>query len=55
MIDLSGLRVFERVASLQSFSAAARSLRLPKSSVSRSVAQLEAGSESWPIVLDQPA
>ncbi len=42
MIDLNALRVFERVASLQSFSAAARSLGLPKSSVSRSVAQLEA-------------
>src|SRR5580658_6332424 len=42
MIDLNALRVFERVASLQSFSAAARSLGSPKSSVSRSVAQLEA-------------
>src|SRR5450755_1086601 len=42
MIDLNALRVFERVASLRSFSAAARSLGLPKSSVSRSVAQLEA-------------
>lgn len=42
MIDLNALRVFERVASLQSFSAAARSLGAPKSSVSRSVAQLEA-------------
>jgi len=42
MIDLNALRVFERVASLRSFSAAARALGLPKSSVSRSVAQLEA-------------
>jgi DNA-binding transcriptional LysR family regulator len=41
MLDLNALRVFERVASLQSFSAAARSLGSPKSSVSRSVAQLE--------------
>lgn len=42
MIDLNALRVFERVATLQNFSAAARSLGAPKSSVSRSVAQLEA-------------
>jgi LysR family transcriptional regulator, regulator for bpeEF and oprC len=41
MIDLNDLRVFEKVASLRSFSAAARALRLPKSSVSRSVARLE--------------
>jgi DNA-binding transcriptional LysR family regulator len=42
MIDLNALRVFERVAALQSFSAAARSLGSPKSSVSRSIARLEA-------------
>jgi LysR family transcriptional regulator for bpeEF and oprC len=41
MIDLNDLRVFEKVASLRSFSAAARALGLPKSSVSRSVARLE--------------
>src|ERR1700722_7948502 len=41
MLDLNDLRVFERVASLRSFSAAARALGLPKSSVSRSVARLE--------------
>jgi DNA-binding transcriptional LysR family regulator len=40
-MDLNNLRVFERVASLKSFSAAARSLGLPKSSVSRGVARLE--------------
>jgi len=41
MIDLNDLRVFERVAALRSFSAAARALLLPKSSVSRSIARLE--------------
>lgn len=41
MIDLNALRVFEKVASLKSFSAAARALRSPKSSVSRAVAGLE--------------
>jgi LysR family transcriptional regulator, regulator for bpeEF and oprC len=41
VMDLNNLRVFERVASLKSFSAAARALGLPKSSVSRSVARLE--------------
>jgi len=41
MMDLNDLRVFEKVASLRSFSAAARALELPKSSVSRSVARLE--------------
>ncbi|HEY4182687.1 MAG TPA: LysR family transcriptional regulator [Kofleriaceae bacterium] len=41
MIDLNALRVFEKVATLRSFSAAARTLELPKSSVSRSVAALE--------------
>lgn len=40
-MDLNDLRVFERVAALRSFSAAARALELPKSSVSRSVARLE--------------
>ncbi|MHB0705076.1 LysR family transcriptional regulator [Roseomonas mucosa] len=42
MIDLNDLRVFERVAALRSFSAAARALGLPKSSVTRSVQRLEA-------------
>jgi len=42
MIDLVALRIFERVAALGSFSAAARALGLPKSSVSRAVALLEA-------------
>lgn len=41
MIDLNDLRVFERVAALQGFSAAARALGLPKSSVSRSIQRLE--------------
>jgi DNA-binding transcriptional LysR family regulator len=41
MLDLNDLRVFERVATVRSFSAAARSLGLPKSNVSRSVARLE--------------
>lgn len=41
-LDLNHLRVFEKVASLASFSAAARALGLPKSNVSRSVARLEA-------------
>lgn len=39
--DLNALRVFLRVAELGSFTGAARSLRAPKSSVSRAVAQLE--------------
>ena len=42
MLDLNDFRVFEKVASLRSFSAASRALALPKSSVSRSVARLEA-------------
>lgn len=42
MIDLNALRVFDKVASLRSFSAAARALGAPKSSVSRAVAGLEA-------------
>jgi LysR family transcriptional regulator, regulator for bpeEF and oprC len=41
VMDLNNLRVFERVASLKSFSAAARFLGLPKSSVSRGVSRLE--------------
>ena len=41
-MDLNDLRIFERVGSLLSFSAAGRSLGIPKSSVSRSVARLEA-------------
>lgn len=42
MVDLNDLRVFGTVASALNFSAAARSLGMPKSSVSRSVARLEA-------------
>jgi len=41
-MDLNDLRVFEKVGALLSFSAAARALGLPKSSVSRGVARLEA-------------
>ncbi|PZU05809.1 LysR family transcriptional regulator [Sphingomonas sp.] len=41
MIDLNDLRVFSCVAQLNSFSEAARSLDLPRSSVSRCVARLE--------------
>jgi LysR family transcriptional regulator, regulator for bpeEF and oprC len=41
MIDLNALRVFERVAALKSFSAAARALDMPKSSVSRTITLLE--------------
>ena len=41
MIDLNDLRVFASVASLRSFSAAAREIGMPKSSVSRGVARLE--------------
>jgi LysR family transcriptional regulator, regulator for bpeEF and oprC len=41
MMDLNDLVVFEKVASLASFSGAARALALPKSSVSRSIARLE--------------
>jgi LysR family transcriptional regulator for bpeEF and oprC len=41
MLELNDLRVFEKVAALKSFSAAARELGQPRSSVSRSVARLE--------------
>lgn len=41
-MDLDLLRVFEAVARTSSFTAAARELRVPKSSVSRAVARLEA-------------
>ena len=41
MLDLNALRVFERVASLRSFSEAAREMGMAKSNVSRSVARLE--------------
>lgn len=41
MTDLNDLKVFERVAALESFSAAARALGIPKSTVSRCVARLE--------------
>ena len=42
MLDLNSFRVFERVAALRSFTAAARALGMPKSNVSRSIARLEA-------------
>ena len=42
MVDLNDLRVFERVGQLRSFAGAARALSQPRSSVSRSVARLEA-------------
>ena len=42
MPDLNDLRVFERVGSLRSFAAAARSLSQPRSTISRCVARLEA-------------
>jgi DNA-binding transcriptional LysR family regulator len=42
MLDLNALRIFERVAVLKSFTAAARELGMPKSNVSRSIARLEA-------------
>jgi len=41
VLDLNALRLFEKVASLKSFTAAARALGLPKSNVSRSIARLE--------------
>src|SRR5688500_13810180 len=41
MTDLNDLRVFDRVAALESFSAAGRALGIPKSTISRSVARLE--------------
>ena len=41
MLDINDLRVFEKVAAHRSFSAAARALELPKSTVSRSIARLE--------------
>jgi DNA-binding transcriptional LysR family regulator len=42
MVDLNDLRIFEKVGSLRSFSAAARELSQPKSNISRGVARLEA-------------
>jgi DNA-binding transcriptional LysR family regulator len=42
MLDLTDLKAFARIADLGSVSGAARSLRSPKSSVSRSLARLEA-------------
>ena len=42
MVDLNDIAVFQKVAGFRSFSAAARALGLPKSSVSRAVARLEA-------------
>ena len=41
MLDLLSLQIFEKVASLKSFTAAARALGLPKSTVSRSISRLE--------------
>jgi DNA-binding transcriptional LysR family regulator len=40
--DLNDLKVFEKVAALESFSSAGRALGVPKSTVSRCVARLEA-------------
>lgn len=42
MLDLIDLRAFVRIADLKSVSAAARALKAPKSSVSRSLSRLEA-------------
>jgi DNA-binding transcriptional LysR family regulator len=42
LLDLNDLRVFAYVASLASFSLAAQALNVHKSSVSRSIARLEA-------------
>jgi len=42
LIDLNDLRIFAYVASLSSFSLAAEALQIHKSSVSRSIARLEA-------------
>jgi LysR family transcriptional regulator for bpeEF and oprC len=41
MMDLNCLRVFEKVASLKSFSGAARALGMPRSNVSRLITKLE--------------
>lgn len=41
MLDLNSLQVFDKVAALRSFTAAARALGLPKSNVSRAIARLE--------------
>lgn len=41
MLDISDLRAFARIADLGSLSAAGRSLRMPKSSVSRALVRLE--------------
>ena len=41
MFDLTDLRAFARIADLASISGAARALKMPKSSVSRSLARLE--------------
>jgi DNA-binding transcriptional LysR family regulator len=41
VLDLNSLLTFEKVASLKSFTAAARALGLPKSNVSRAIARLE--------------
>jgi DNA-binding transcriptional LysR family regulator len=41
LTNLEDLKVFERVAALESFSAAGRTLKIPKSTVSRCVSRLE--------------
>ncbi len=41
MLEINALRMFEKVASLKSFTGAARALGLPKSNVSRAIARLE--------------
>ncbi|MET3896298.1 LysR family transcriptional regulator for bpeEF and oprC [Devosia sp. UYZn731] len=41
MLDIKSLQIFEKVASLRSFTAAAHALGVPKSNVSRAIARLE--------------
>jgi len=41
VLDLNDLRIFDKVASVKGFAAAARALGLPKSTVSRCIARLE--------------
>ena len=41
MVDLNDIAVFEKVAAFGSFTLAARTLGLPKSSISRAIARLE--------------
>ncbi|SHG12058.1 transcriptional regulator, LysR family [Kaistia soli DSM 19436] len=41
MVDINALRMFEKVATLKSFTSSARALGVPKSNVSRAIARLE--------------